>query len=707
MLYSEMAGLEITLQDKNLILSSDSAPQANTVLCIAPIWEDDGSNIPPADEGLAPAYDAVTIKKGEDFALNNLGQYATRNPLAKLWKQASDAGASAVKVIRLHGKTKEERYIGLHNILSILGDYDAYDVLVVGGVFTNDQLFSNITDAEELLLAQRNLLLTAYDADTYVSLENKTATISKTTIDEVAGQVSIKIGTGFVATDKISVAEKTITFYATDTAKGEDAFGISLETSTTATAQATAISAMTFPGYTVTNPTSGEVLFVEAVVGSKVITSATVIGSGALISNVATSAVIEDTLYILEDEFVEVASMLATPTGTFTTNSFSYFMGTQETNGKAYVAMSLEGSEVFPSTIEVKYSYTSNTDEIDQIDGAKKLIKKGSVNISGSDIGSGKLVVPSIENGISKWVIDLSTLDDFDKWNNGDFIVSDANGEVLLEGVAWTIETVSSKTLTFYKAPIGYSFTFPTQSSFDFGAMIASFLNSVNASGKQVIGVMSLIPAKNNSLKAIKEYVANSPLLQYSKYLQVVGGPEQIFQLNGTIYKDSWHGAYAGMLAVLPSYEAPLNKPIPGVIKQDYQLSSMQSLTLTNKHIIVSRKRGNYIVCSDPVTTAEDTSDFIQITTLRIVNDAINLVKEIADPFIGKPNTIEIRAAMETSIKSGLEGMIKAGALTDFRFAVLSTAAEQLEGTMRIALELVPVFTVRKIRVSVAVRPSL
>ena len=104
------------------------------------------------------------------------------------------------------GPLAEEKYIGLHNILSILGDYDAYDVLVVGGVFTNDQLFSNITDAEELLLAQRNLLLTAYDADIYVSLENKTATISKTTIDGVAGQVSIKIGTGFVATDKISVA---------------------------------------------------------------------------------------------------------------------------------------------------------------------------------------------------------------------------------------------------------------------------------------------------------------------------------------------------------------------------------------------------------------------------------------------------------------------------------------------------------------------
>jgi hypothetical protein len=51
--------------------------------------------------------------------------------------------------------------------------------------------------------------------------------------------------------------------------------------------------------------------------------------------------------------------------------------------------------------------------------------------------------------------------------------------------------------------------------------------------------------------------------------------------------------------------------------------------------------------------------------------------------------------------------MVTAGALNDFRFHIKSTVADQIEGTMRINLDIVPVFETRRILMSVAVKPML
>ena len=708
MLYSEQAGLEVTLQDKNLILSPDTVLQTNIVLCVAPIWVDDGSNIPPADEGISPSYEPITIRKGSDFVVSGLGQYTTRNPLARLWKQATDAGASTVKVVRLHGKTLEERYIGLHNIFSILADYDGYDILVIGGVFADDQCFSTISDADDKLVAQRQALLTAYDADSFVSYAGKTEMVDKTKVGlDVPGTIEITLNENFVGTDTIAVAGETVTFYVDDAALAGAAndHGISLESDTTAADQAAAIATMTFTGFVVTAE-GATVLFTEEVAGVSTIEVAVVTGTGALAENIVTEADMADSIYILSDAFVDLDSIVATSIG-FVPEDFSYHAGDETTGFYPYVALDT-GGDPYPAQISVTYDSIEDPTTIDTIDGASKLLRSVTTIIASSDVGVDALAVPTVIDETTVWVVDLESVDGFGSWSSEDVVVYDSNGELALQGVSWTFtNTEATKEITFYKIPTGWSFVFTINSYFDFAAAASIYLNEINQKGIQVVGVMAINPAADNALRTIKEYVAAAPFMQYSRYLQIIGGAEQIFQLNTTIYKDLWHGAYAGMLAALPSYESPLNKPIPGVIRQDYQLSAMQSLAMTNKHIIVSRKRNNYIVCSDAITTAEDNSDFVLVTTIRIVNDAVNLVRSIADPFVGKPNTIQMRAGLETSIKTGLEGMVSAGAITDYRFVIVSTEAEQLEGIMRIILELVPVFTVRKIRLSVAVRPSL
>jgi len=111
--------------------------------------------------------------------------------------------------------------------------------------------------------------------------------------------------------------------------------------------------------------------------------------------------------------------------------------------------------------------------------------------------------------------------------------------------------------------------------------------------------------------------------------------------------------------------------------------------------------RGSVIV--DAVTAAEPGSDYTSLPTVRITYAAMDVVREVCDPFIGRPNTMSNRNAMDTEIARGLQAMVdaKPQALTRFNFQIKSTDAMQVIGRIEIDLVLRPVFTIRDIYVTV------
>jgi hypothetical protein len=100
-------------------------------------------------------------------------------------------------------------------------------------------------------------------------------------------------------------------------------------------------------------------------------------------------------------------------------------------------------------------------------------------------------------------------------------------------------------------------------------------------------------------------------------------------------------------------------------------------------------------------------SDYTRLSTLRITHAAINLVREIADPFIGEAASIPTRNALNAAIKSGLEKMKEAGAIQDYRFSLIQEAGSSALGQSRITLQLVPAFETKKIVVDVSLVPLL
>lgn len=247
--------------------------------------------------------------------------------------------------------------------------------------------------------------------------------------------------------------------------------------------------------------------------------------------------------------------------------------------------------------------------------------------------------------------------------------------------------------------------------STDFPSQLAGFCAEVSASYSQTIGVISMEideTLTSSDLASIKTYVDGQTEQTYNQYLQVVGGAMLYFEINNEAYVDSFAGAYAGMISVLSSYSSPTNKTIPGVVFSVFNLSPAQVMKLTNEsHIVVPRYKNGRIAVADAITTAPEASDFTRLTTLRITNDAVSLVRELTEPYIGEPNTLARRNALQTSIRSSLNNMVKRGALNDFRFNIKSTLSDQINGDMLIFLDIVPAFETRRINVTVALKPTL
>jgi hypothetical protein len=608
-LYDNLPGFEVEVHDGNLTLPAE-ASVTQTVLIIAP----------PSSTGVAgpyedDEYDPVSVSSQTDFESKDLGIYDSTNPIARLWKQAYDAGCGDIRVVKLKGVTPAERYGFLHDIFYVLEESITADIVVVGGVYADDTVGEGVT-----FVYQR----TDFSNDIISTNQNYTAVTN-----EVLG-IGDGIKTEFTIQHFPVLSDISVTKYVGTTAPifNTGAF--------TAIADSDSGKTVVFRGVTATVKTAASPVTVAA-------SSAT---AGTItIANTATAA---STATAFKDVFDAIK--LAYPESNIATFTF-----TVQGDSLVITGAVLDGALYNTELITGTATFTNKTNQT-------------------------QLTTPGVGSATSI--------------AKADFTIDLAKG---------TIGIASAKAPEL-GARVQASYKYY---SFNFAAQLAGFCETVSAKNKQVLGIMALKPPISSNLSTVKTYVDAQKTQFYSKFLQVIGGSPLWFNIGSNVYEDMWHGAYAGYMSLLPSYSSPTAKAIPGALLASYKLSPSQILSLVNKHIVVPRVRNGKIMVADAVTSAADSSDFVRLTTLRIVNDAVTLVRNIAEPYIGEANSLAKRNALDTAIKTGLQGMVTAGALNDFNFSIKSTVADQIQGTLRIYLDLVPVFETRRILMSLAVKPSL
>lgn len=252
----------------------------------------------------------------------------------------------------------------------------------------------------------------------------------------------------------------------------------------------------------------------------------------------------------------------------------------------------------------------------------------------------------------------------------------------------------------------------------NFAYELALYCAIASHQSKTTLGVISTRPCENTSLKGIADYVARTLAFEnlfymrdtsgnfilgsdgrpmdLGMYLSVVSGPEVQF----TSYTLGRHYidpsiAYVGLNATIPSQQAPTNKVIQGASGVKFRLSNKQHNDLLgNRYVTLKVKNDNGLTSSGSVcatdgsTAAAPTSDYTRISTAKIVRETVDHIREVSEPYIGNPNTVEQRNALSSALSKRLGQLQTNGTLNSYEFAVISTAADQLLGQARIELTL-------------------
>lgn len=254
----------------------------------------------------------------------------------------------------------------------------------------------------------------------------------------------------------------------------------------------------------------------------------------------------------------------------------------------------------------------------------------------------------------------------------------------------------------------------------DFPGQLEDFLEDLSINSLQPHAILGVTPMDEVTQANKDEWVRkltvtdqNDPLrasnimsLIQNKFMSVCAF-EPIF-LNigrGQPYTANGQAAYAGVIASLPYDISPTNKGIIGIqnIRFDLSISQYEALNAM-RYVSMKTRPGRVPVIVEDITAAPYGSDFVNWSTFSITKEAADRVKRVANEFIGRPNSVEVRSSLEQLISNSLQVM---DGLRAFDFSLTSSPSQQVLGIIEVDLILVPVFTIKKIRTTIKLRKNL
>jgi hypothetical protein len=176
--------------------------------------------------------------------------------------------------------------------------------------------------------------------------------------------------------------------------------------------------------------------------------------------------------------------------------------------------------------------------------------------------------------------------------------------------------------------------------------------------------------------------------------VHILGSPSSWGWSNGA-------SAYAASIVRLDSWSSTTGKPVFNVDRVRYNPTRTQLEAITNKGIVpiqIDFNRSPRWV--DGVTFAAASSDYARLTTVRIVFDAVKLVRSISQSYVGETMSVDRQQAFQTQISSALQSMQKLGALNNSDFRVVYAPRDNKAS---VDLALTPAFELREVYISVSV----
>lgn len=170
----------------------------------------------------------------------------------------------------------------------------------------------------------------------------------------------------------------------------------------------------------------------------------------------------------------------------------------------------------------------------------------------------------------------------------------------------------------------------------------------------------------------------------------------------GAPYAANGQAAYAGVLSSIPYDISPCNKTISNVyaLRFPFTIKQLEDLNLS-RYVTMRTSDTRPPVIVNDITAAPYGSDYVNWSIFSITKEAADRIKRLADNYIGRPNSLEVRNALDQDVSNILKNM---SGIQAFNFSLSSTMEQQVLGVVEIDLIIVPVFTMKKIRTTIKLR---
>jgi hypothetical protein len=205
----------------------------------------------------------------------------------------------------------------------------------------------------------------------------------------------------------------------------------------------------------------------------------------------------------------------------------------------------------------------------------------------------------------------------------------------------------------------------------------------------------------------LKDSAGNN--MDLGRYINIIAGPDAIF--NSTrfgVYAENSAAAYAGFVSNLQPQSAPTNKSVSYAVGLRFEYSNGQLNTLAGARYVTLRAKnnGSNVAITDAMTAAQPGSDYVRLSTIRVVKAVIDQVRDAADPFIGEPNETAQRNALSAAISKRLDVLKKNGVIIGSDFQIVASPQDQLLGQASVELSITPPQELRKLTVVVSLTPG-
>lgn len=181
--------------------------------------------------------------------------------------------------------------------------------------------------------------------------------------------------------------------------------------------------------------------------------------------------------------------------------------------------------------------------------------------------------------------------------------------------------------------------------------------------------------------------------------------------LSNTSRNTEGAAAYAGLITSLAPQSSTTNKALGGVVQLKL-LSSSQANDLTGMRHATMYRRSSGLSVASGVTGAHNVSryvrsDYVRLTTVRITHATVDLIRSVANKYVGEPNNAPQMNALDAEIDQLLLTLKGSGALNSYSFSISSTPDQRVLGELDINLTLVPAFEITQINLTVSLSKEI